>query len=64
MQSVFSAGIFDLSNKQGSDSVVSPLWWVFALVSLLFTSVVVVAWWFWNRRASRPALPQDKGSNA
>ncbi|KAL6399787.1 hypothetical protein AUP68_17194 [Ilyonectria robusta] len=52
--SVFSTGIFDLSKTRGSgETVVAPLWWIFAIVSLLLTTMVIVAWFVWDRLSAR-----------
>lgn len=62
--SVFSSGIFDLSNQKtdGSDTIVAPLWWIFALTSLTLTSVVILVWWIWNKRALRTGtITSEKG---
>ncbi|KAH7007009.1 hypothetical protein EDB80DRAFT_684262 [Ilyonectria destructans] len=52
--SVFSTGIFDLSKTGGSgQTVVTPLWWIFAVVSLLLTTIVIVARFVWDRLSVR-----------
>ncbi|KAK1756347.1 hypothetical protein QBC47DRAFT_460190 [Echria macrotheca] len=62
---IFSTGVFDLSDRSGdaSGNVVAPLWWVFVLVSLVFTGLVVLIWWIWNRRTSQGLLGERGDSS-
>lgn len=52
LQTVFSMSFFNWSPEQGQE-MVSPKFWVYVVVTLAFTLVIICAWIFYNKRATR-----------
>ncbi|KAI9720137.1 MAG: hypothetical protein M1828_005783 [Chrysothrix sp. TS-e1954] len=66
ISSIFSTSAFDLrasdtqSGEQGSPSgIVAPLWWIWAVVSIALTILVLLVWAIWNRGRNIASKRQD-----
>ena len=50
--SLFSMNLFDWSAKDGGD--IANRWlWIYFVVTIPLTVIILASWWYWNRRTSR-----------
>ena len=52
-QSIFGAGLFDLNAEKARD-IVAPHWWIFFVVALVTTILVLGVWLLWELIEKRP----------
>lgn len=51
--SLFSMSMFDWLHDSDSDTTISPLFWIYWLVTIPLTAVVLGGWWVWYKRADQ-----------
>lgn len=51
--SLFSMSMFDWLHDDSDKTTVSPLFWVYWLVTIPLTAVVLGGWWIWYKRADQ-----------
>jgi hypothetical protein len=47
------------SSSVSSNPVVSPLFWIYWVVSIPLTASIVAAWWIWERRREKKYEEED-----
>lgn len=48
-----------LANLSGGGSVVSPLLWIYFVVTIPITAIIVLSWYLWDRRREKNYAEED-----